>query len=105
MARIICVANQKGGVGKTTTAVNLAAAIATSGRRTLLADMDPQCNATSALAHLPLSQHPLVSEDPLRDSIKQTNVTDLDLLPGCRAIHDVEVLAAGEDRHARASDL
>lgn len=54
MARVISVCNQKGGVGKTTTAVNLGAYLAATGRRTLLVDFDPQANASSALGQNPL---------------------------------------------------
>ncbi len=59
MGSVLAVANQKGGVGKTTTAVNLGASIADAGYRTLLADLDPQCNATVALG-LPKDASPNV---------------------------------------------
>ena len=67
MARILCIANQKGGVGKTTTAINLADALARSGARTLLVDLDPQCNATSGLGQSPAERHPLVSTEALHE--------------------------------------
>ncbi|MDP2598381.1 MAG: ParA family protein [Candidatus Liptonbacteria bacterium] len=60
MARVIAVCNQKGGVGKTTTAVNLGAYLAAAGRRVLLVDFDPQANASSALGHDHSKGHPSV---------------------------------------------
>jgi chromosome partitioning protein len=94
VGRILCIANQKGGVGKTTTAVNLAVGLAKGGKRTLLIDLDPQCNATSGVALSPAEQHPLVSEAPLRESIKSTATGGLELLPGSRSFKDVEALVA-----------
>ncbi len=100
MSRILCVANQKGGVGKTTTAVNLAAGLAKAGSRTLLVDLDPQCNATTGLAREPTSRHPLVSRQPLRDALVATDIQGLELLPSSRSFQDVEALATGGDSHA-----
>ncbi len=92
MGRILCVANQKGGVGKTTTALNLAVGAAKAGARTLLVDLDPQCNATSGLDAQPLATHPLVSGEPLRQGIVETDTPQLDLLPGTSSFRDIELL-------------
>jgi chromosome partitioning protein len=100
VGRILCVANQKGGVGKTTTAVNLAVALAKSGARTLLIDLDPQCNATSGLGQNPSDRHPLVSREPLRDSLQPTSTPGLEVLPGSRSFQDVETLATSDDHQA-----
>lgn len=100
MGRILCVANQKGGVGKTTTAVNLAVGLAKAGSRTLLIDLDPQCNATTGLGQQPTDRHPLVLQKPLRESLVDTAVENLRLLPGSRSFQDVEVLAQGEQGEA-----
>lgn len=86
MGRVIAVANQKGGVGKTTTAVNVAAWLARMGKQTLLIDADPQGNSTSGLGvdkkHLQNSLYETLIEDvPLREVIIATNVSGLDLAP------------------------
>jgi chromosome partitioning protein len=94
VGRILCVANQKGGVGKTTTASNLAAALAHGGMRTLLVDLDPQCNATTGLGAAPADVHPLVLARPLRDAVVETAVPGLAILPGSRSVRDVERVAA-----------
>ncbi len=96
MARIICIANQKGGVGKTTTAVNLAVGLAKAGERTLLIDLDPQCNATSGIGHQAATSHPLLLETPLRDSLSNTRWDNLSLLPGSRSFVDVDRLERGQ---------
>jgi chromosome partitioning protein len=103
LGRILCVANQKGGVGKTTTAVNLAAALAKAGGRTLLVDLDPQCNATSSLNCQPTERHALVTEQPLGDSVCETTTPNLELLPGSRSFRDVATLT--RDDHPTGATL
>ncbi len=92
MVRAFCVANQKGGVGKTTTAVSLADALAKASARTVLIDLDPQCNATSGLGFKPSNAHPLVKGTPIADFLVETPTKNLELLPGSRNFLDVEVL-------------
>ncbi|MEM9588970.1 MAG: AAA family ATPase, partial [Planctomycetota bacterium] len=99
--RVICVVNQKGGVGKTTTAVNLSAALATAGQSTLLLDMDPQCNATTALGQRPSEGHSLVRCDPLNDQICELEWENLSVLPGSRSFHDVDKLASAGDLESK----
>lgn len=86
MGQIIAIANQKGGVGKTTTTVNLAASLAAAEKRTLLVDMDPQANACSGvgLDKSTLERtvyHALLGEAKAREIVRRTDLEHLDILP------------------------
>jgi len=99
-ARIYCLANQKGGVAKTTTTVNLGAYLAATGRRVLVVDVDPQCNATTSLGIDPRTLEVslydvMVDGRPVQEALTLTAWLNLDLLPSSPDLAGADVELAG----------
>src|SRR5258706_15064305 len=94
--RVLAVVNQKGGVGKTTTAVNLAASVAAAERKTLLVDLDPQGNASSGVGIRPRTVERsiydvLIGRVGLDEGVKPTELPHLDIVPATQNLVAVEL--------------
>lgn len=103
MARMIAVANQKGGVGKTTTVINLGASLAAAEKRVLLVDFDPQTNCTSGLGMRGESSRPsmydvVTGRTPATEAVLATSLPFLHLLPGSISLAGAEVELVGEEQ-------
>ena len=112
MRKIICIANQKGGVGKTTTAINLSASLATAERKTLLIDCDSQGNATSGMGidRDGISKknlyHALIGKISLKEAIVSTQIAHLDMAPANQDLIGIEVeFVSLDDREKKLRGL